>query len=61
MMGRGPDLGKVGQDSAHTVDWLKAYIRNPKSQKPESRMPGFEGKIKDEDLQSLAEYLASLK
>jgi Ca2+-binding EF-hand superfamily protein len=58
---RGPDLGNVGQDPAHTVDWFKAQIRNPKSHKPKARMPAFEGKIKEDDLNALAEYLASLK
>jgi cytochrome c1 len=38
-----------------------AYIRDPKSQKPDAKMPKFEGRIKDEDLRALAEYLASLK
>ncbi len=63
MMGRnrGPDLGKVGQDPAHTLDWLMEHIRNPKAHKPDSRMPPFEGKIKEEDLRAVAEYLASLK
>jgi cytochrome c1 len=37
-----------------------AYIRDPKSQKPNARMPTFP-QIKDEDLRALAEYLASLK
>lgn len=59
--GRGPDLGKVGDDPAHTVEWFIAYIRNPKATKPDSRMPSFEGKIKEEELRTLAEYLASLK
>ena len=58
---RGPDLSKVGADSAHTVEWLTEYVRNPKSQKPDSRMPPFDGKISGDDLKSLAEYLASLK
>jgi mono/diheme cytochrome c family protein len=58
---RGPDLGKVGRDPAHTVDWLMAHIRNPKAHKSQSRMPPFEGKIHENDLRALAEYLASLK
>jgi mono/diheme cytochrome c family protein len=58
---RGPDLGNAGQDPDHTVDWFKAYIQNPKSKKPNARMPSFQGKIKDEDLTALADYLASLK
>lgn len=64
MMGpkKGPDLGKVGKDPAHTVDWLTEYIRNPKSKKPDSKMPAFPAaRISDTDLHALAEYLASLK
>ncbi|SRR6266478_8963638 len=57
----GPDLGTVGQNPAHTVDWFKAQIRQPKSHKTKARMPSFEGKIKDEDLSALAEYLTSMK
>jgi hypothetical protein len=59
--GRAPDLGKIGSDPEHTVTWLMDYVRNPKTQKADAKMPPFEGKIKDEDLRSLAEYLASLK
>jgi cbb3-type cytochrome oxidase cytochrome c subunit len=61
MMGRGPDLGKVGKEPTHTVEWFMGYIRNPRTYKEDSRMPPFEGKIKDENLRALAEYLASLK
>jgi mono/diheme cytochrome c family protein len=57
---RGPDLGRTGADPTHTVEWLMAHIRNPKSHKPDSRMPAF-GNINDQDLRALAEYLASLK
>ena len=59
--GRGPDLGKVGADESHTAAWLMEYVRNPKSKKADSRMPRFEGKIKDDDLTALADYLAGLK
>jgi len=60
--GRGPDLGKVGSDPEHTVDWFIKYVRDPKSFKPNSRMPAQpEAKISDADLRLVAEYLASLK
>ncbi|MBI3864808.1 MAG: cytochrome c [Planctomycetia bacterium] len=59
--GRAPDLSKVGADPEHTVEWLIAFIRNPRATKPDGRMPPFEGKISDDDLKSLAEFLASLK
>ena len=62
-MGRakGPDLAKVGADPKHTREWLVEHIRNPKTHNPQSRMPGFAGKINDEGLLALADYLASLK
>jgi len=62
-MGRNgaPDLARVGADPAHTVNWIMEYVRDPKAQKADAKMPPFEGKIKEEDLRSLAEYLASLK
>lgn len=56
---RGPDLATVGRD--HTVDWLGEHVRDPRSHKPDSRMPPFGGKLKPDDLRALAEYLASLK
>jgi mono/diheme cytochrome c family protein len=51
----------VGGDEEHSVAWLMDYIRNPKSKKPNAKMPPFEGKIKEDDLRAMAEYLASLK
>jgi mono/diheme cytochrome c family protein len=59
--GRGIDLGSVGRDPTHTVEWLMEHVRNPKAHRPDSRMPMFAGKINDEDLKALGEYLASLK
>lgn len=39
-----------------------AHVRNPQAHRPESRMPAYgPEKINDNDLRSLAEYLASLK
>jgi cbb3-type cytochrome oxidase cytochrome c subunit len=60
MGGRGPDLGKVGANAVHTVEWLKGYITDPRSQKPDAKMPP-QRQVKDPDLTALAEYLASLK
>jgi mono/diheme cytochrome c family protein len=58
---KGPDLGKVGADPAHTAQWLTEYVKNPKTHKPDSKMPRFEGKIGEPELRSLGEYLAGLK
>jgi mono/diheme cytochrome c family protein len=55
--GRGPDLGAIGRD--HDADWLMGFIRDPKSKKPDSRMP--QPRLSDEDLRAVAVYLASLK
>ncbi|MFL5243911.1 MAG: c-type cytochrome [Gemmataceae bacterium] len=60
-MQKGPDLGKVGADPMHSPQWLAEHVRNPKTHKPQSRMPSYAGKIKEEDLLALADYLASLK
>jgi cytochrome c1 len=52
----------VGAEPEHTVEWLAAFIRDPKSKKSEAKMPPFPAaKISDQDLQALVEYLASLK
>jgi len=37
-----------------------AYIRDPKSQNPMSRMPKFEGNIDETSLGKLADYVGSL-
>jgi len=59
--GKGPDLTRVGADSSHTVDWLAEHIRNPKSHKPDSRMPSFDGKLQPSEIRALAEFLAGKK
>lgn len=56
---KSPNLSQVGKE--HDAAWLAAHIKNPKSHKPMSKMPSFEGKINDADLKALSEYLASLK
>jgi mono/diheme cytochrome c family protein len=58
---RGPSLAKVGAEPTHTRDWLADHIRDPQKHKANSRMPKFGGKLKDSDINALAEYLASLK
>jgi mono/diheme cytochrome c family protein len=56
---RGPDLSHVG--ARRTVDWLVTHIRDPRSHNANSRMPAFEDQLSEDELRSLAEYLASLK
>lgn len=60
-MKKSPNLGKVGADSAHTVEWISEHIRSPKTHKPESNMPAFAEKLKPEEIKAIAEYLAGLK
>jgi cbb3-type cytochrome oxidase cytochrome c subunit len=58
----GPDLSKVGSDPDHTTEWLAAKIRDPHVTKPQSRMPKHdEGKINENDMNALVEYLSSMK
>ena len=59
---RAPDLGQVAKDPEHTADWIIRFVRNPQAVKPDSKgMPRYEGKIQDDDLRALADYLVSLK
>ena len=58
---KAPDLSRTGAEAEHTAKWLAEFIRNPKSKDQISRMPGFEGKISEGDLQAICEYLVSLK
>lgn len=58
---RGRDLTRVGADPNHTSQWLIEHVKNPRAHNPNSRMPAFEGKITEQDLNALAAYLASLK
>jgi mono/diheme cytochrome c family protein len=59
---RAPNLTHAGSDETHTSDWMAAHIRDPKSHKPQSRMPAYgTDKIDDANLKVLADYLASLK
>lgn len=57
---RGPNLAKLGEDPEHTKEWIAEYVKNPKSKKEDSRMPPFDGKISEDDLTHLVDYLASL-
>jgi mono/diheme cytochrome c family protein len=60
-MGRGPNLAKVAADPKHTREWIVEHIKDPTSHKPESRMPKFKDRLKEEEIQAVADYLASLK
>ena len=56
---RAPDLTKAG--AQHDAAWIVAHVKNPRTHNPGSRMPGYEGKMSESDLQAIGSYLASLK
>jgi mono/diheme cytochrome c family protein len=57
---RGPNLSKIGTE--HDAAWMFDYIRDPKSRRPDAKlMPAFGGKIPDEQIKELAEWLAARK
>ncbi|HEV3384632.1 MAG TPA: c-type cytochrome [Gemmata sp.] len=58
---KGPSLQHVGSEPGHDADWIARYIRDSRSVRPESKMPKFEGMIKEEELRALAEFLANQK
>jgi cbb3-type cytochrome oxidase cytochrome c subunit len=57
---KGPDLGKVGEDPKHDVEWFQKYIVDPRSQKPDAKMPG-QKQLKEEELKAISEFLTTLK
>jgi len=59
--GRAPDLSHTGAEPTHTAQWIAEQIKDPKSHNPGSRMPAYQGKMSDQDIQTLSQYLASLK
>lgn len=58
---KGPSLTHIGSEPGRTVAWLADYIRDPKSKRKDARMPGFEGKLTEEEIHALAELLAVQK
>jgi mono/diheme cytochrome c family protein len=58
---KGPNLGKLGADPSHTRQWVMNYVRDPQAQNPKARMPKFAGRISDDDLSALADYLVRLQ
>lgn len=56
---RAPQLTHLGAE--HDAAWIVAHVKNPKTHNPGSRMPAYEGKMSESDLQALGGYLASLK
>ena len=56
---RAPRLDHIG--SERDAAWIAAYVKDPKSKDPGSKMPGFAGKIADPELAALGAYLAAKK
>lgn len=55
----GPDLSQVG--SRRDLAWLHEYIENPKGKNPAARMPSFLPPLSHQEVEWLAQYLATLR
>ena len=55
----GPNLTNVG--SRRTRDYIYQQIKDPKSHNPRTEMPSFSGRVSEEDINALADYLAGMK
>ena len=58
---KGPNLTHIGSEPSRTAEYLANFIRDPKGVRTDAKMPGFGGAMKDEEIQTLAEYLAGRK
>jgi mono/diheme cytochrome c family protein len=59
--GQKADLGGALDDvgAKHDEAWLRAYLTDPKSKKPDSKMPKM--KFTDEEMDALVKFMASQK
>ena len=57
--GRGPDLSHEG--SQRNAVWIAAYIANPKSKNPGSKMPAMAGRVSKPDIAKIASFLGKAK
>jgi mono/diheme cytochrome c family protein len=57
--GRGPDLSHEGSKQA--AGWIAAYIANPQSKNPRSRMPAMASRLSSQDITKIANFLANAK
>ena len=55
----GPNLTYVG--SRRTREYIYQQIKDPKSHNPRTEMPSFGGRVSEEDINALADYLAGMK
>lgn len=59
---RGPDLSKIGANKGRTAEWFAAWIRDPKSVKPDAKlMPAFKDTLTEAQIKELADWLAAKK
>jgi cbb3-type cytochrome oxidase cytochrome c subunit len=56
---QGPDLSQAGWK--FNSDHLRKQILNPQSQNPDTKMPAYEGKISEDDLKALVQYLSLMQ
>jgi len=54
----GPDLSLIG--SARDKAFIKHYVNDPASAKPDTVMPSFKGQLTDVQIEDVARYLSSL-
>ena len=55
----GPNLTTVG--ARRSRDYIIQQIKNPASHNPDTAMPSFAGRLPEQDINDLADYLSGLK
>ncbi|MEK7475051.1 MAG: c-type cytochrome [Candidatus Coatesbacteria bacterium] len=55
--GGGPDLSEVGK--YRELEWVRAYIADPKTRNPDATMPGFKGDLADSAIEDISRYVTS--
>jgi mono/diheme cytochrome c family protein len=59
---RGPNLSKIGAARGRDAAYFARFIRDPRAVDPEAKlMPAFADTLTDEEIRSLAEFLAAKK
>jgi mono/diheme cytochrome c family protein len=56
---KGPNLSKIGGE--HDTEWIASYVKDPKSKKPNSKMPEFGSKLSADEVKSVSDFLAGKK
>ena len=57
----GPDLTHAAKKPDHTADWFVKWITDPSAVNPDAEMPPLGGKLTDQEMQAIANYLAARK